>query len=168
VPGPGPWEIEVGFGKGRFLLAGAAAHPERRYLGVEIAAEYYRRVAARLERRGLHNALVIRGEALYLLAAVLPRGFAMAVHVYFPDPWPKSRHQKRRLFDARTVDLVLGLLAPGGGLYFASDDAAYGGAVSEGREVVRLEARLAGAPAPLPPLHPWGVEAVTVGVRAAG
>jgi tRNA G46 methylase TrmB len=68
---------------------------------------------------------------LYLLATALPRGFASAVHVYFPDPWPKSRHQKRRLFEVDTVDLVLGLLAPGGRLFFATDFTEYGGRVAD-------------------------------------
>lgn len=131
APGAGPWEVEIGFGKGRYLLARAAAAPARRFLGVEVAAAYWRRVARAARRRGLRNLVLVRGEALYLLAAVLPRGFARAVHVYFPDPWPKGRHHKRRLFDPETVDLVLGLLAPGGRLSFASDHLAYGEEVAE-------------------------------------
>jgi tRNA (guanine-N7-)-methyltransferase len=131
LPGEGRWEVELGFGKGRYLLARAAAEPGGRFLGVEVVSKYYRIVRRRMRRRGLGNVMLLRGEALYLLAAVLPRGFAAAVHVYFPDPWPKSRHQKRRLFEADTVDLVLGLLAPGGRLYFATDDLDYGGRVAE-------------------------------------
>jgi tRNA (guanine-N7-)-methyltransferase len=79
----------------------------------------------------LRNLVAVRGEALYLLSAVLPRGWAEAVHVYFPDPWPKSRQKKRRLFDVETVDLVLGLLAPGGRLCFATDFLEYGALVEE-------------------------------------
>ena len=137
VPGAGPWEVELGFGKGRYLLRRATEAPERRFLGVEVAAKYQQLFAARARRRGLTNWLALRGEALYLLAAVLPAGFAAAVHVYFPDPWPKERHQKRRLFDPATVDLVLGLLAPGGTLTFATDFLEYG---------ERVEAILAGVP----------------------
>jgi tRNA (guanine-N7-)-methyltransferase len=124
--GAGPWEVEIGFGKGKYLLSRAIASPERRFLGIEVAAEYHRLFAGRARRRGLSNWVAIRGEALYLASAVLPRAFALAVHVYFPDPWPKSRHQKRRLFDPETVDLVLGLLRPGGRLSFATDFLAYG------------------------------------------
>ena len=148
VPGDGPWEVELGFGKGRFLLARAAAHPERRFLGVEQVSEYYRLVARRAGRRRLANLVVIRGEALYLAAARLPRGFAAAVHVYFPDPWPKNRHRRRRLFDAQSVDLVLGLLRPGGELLFATDFLDYGEAVLRilaGYPQLRI-ARLAGWP----------------------
>jgi tRNA (guanine-N7-)-methyltransferase len=130
APGEGPWEVEIGFGKGRYLLGRAAAEPGRRFLGVEVASKYYRRVAERARRRGLRNLVAVRGEALYLLATVLPRGLADAVHVYFPDPWPKSRHQKRRLFDTETIDLVLGLLVPGGRLFLATDAIEYGEAVA--------------------------------------
>ena len=145
VPGGGPWEVELGFGKGRYLLARAAAEPRRRFLGVEMVGKYERLLVRRARRRRLANWLSLRGEALYLLSAVLPRGFAEVVHVYFPDPWPKARHHKRRLFDPETVDLVLGLLWPGGTLCFATDHLDYGELVAEilaawpGLAVRRLE-----------------------------
>jgi len=126
VPGGGPWEVEIGFGKGRYLLERAAAEPARRFLGVEMVGRYERGLVRRARRRGLANFLSLRGEALYLLSAVLPAGFAEVLHVYFPDPWPKARHHKRRLFDPETVDLVLALLAPGGRLSFATDFLDYG------------------------------------------
>lgn len=129
VPGRGGWEVEIGFGKGRYLLARAAADPERRFLGIEMAGEYEGLFVRRARRRGLANWLSLRGEALYLADAVLPRGFAAALHVYFPDPWPKARHHKRRLFDPQTVDLVLGLVAPGGRFSFATDFLDYGAMV---------------------------------------
>jgi tRNA (guanine-N7-)-methyltransferase len=131
VPGGGEWELEIGFGKGRYLLQRAGEDPMRRFLGIEMAAEYFRIFVSRARRRNLANWLALRGDALYLLAAVLPKGFAAAVHVYFPDPWPKGRHHKRRLFDPDTVDLVLGALAPGGRLYFATDFLDYGEQVAE-------------------------------------
>ena len=126
-----PWEVEIGFGKGRYLLDQAAAHPDRRYLGVELVAKYFRLAQGRARRRQLGNLVLVRAEALFLLSAVLPRGFASRVHVYFPDPWPKSRHHKRRLFDPETVDLVLGLLRPDGELFFATDFLDYGHLVLE-------------------------------------
>ena len=135
----GSWEVELGFGKGRFLLDRAAAEPERRFLGVEVAREYFALAARRLARRRLANVALLHGEALYLLSAVLPRRFAEAVHVYFPDPWPKSRHQRRRLFSPASVDLVLGLLGAGGRLAFATDFLDYG------EEVAALLARYPGA-----------------------
>lgn len=126
LPGPGEWQVELGFGKGRFLLRRAAENPGQRFLGVELAAEYFRLAARRAERRSLANLALVHGDALFFLSAVLPREFATVVHVYFPDPWPKTRHHKRRLFDAETVDLVLGLLRPGGVLSFATDFLDYG------------------------------------------
>jgi tRNA (guanine-N7-)-methyltransferase len=131
VPGDGDWEVEIGFGKGRYLLRRCAEEPGRRFLGVELATEYYKMMVERARRRGLKNWVALRGEALFLLSAVLPTGFAAAVHVYFPDPWPKSRHHKRRLFEPETVDLVLGLLRPGGSLFFATDFLEYGELVAE-------------------------------------
>ena len=131
VPGDGDWEVEIGFGKGRYLLRRCEEEPGRRFLGVELATEYYKMMVERARRRGLANWVALRGEALFLLSAVLPAGFAAAVHVYFPDPWPKSRHHKRRLFEPETVDLVLGLLRPGGSLFFATDFLEYGELVTE-------------------------------------
>lgn len=131
LAGDRPWEVELGFGKGRYLLRRAAEDPAGRFLGIEVVSRYYRLVRRRMRRRGIDNLVLLRGEALYLLATALPRGLASAVHVYFPDPWPKARHQKRRLFEADTVDLVLGLLAPGGRLLFATDFTEYGGRVAE-------------------------------------
>jgi tRNA (guanine-N7-)-methyltransferase len=145
VPGGGPWAAEIGFGKGRYLLRRCLEFPERRFLGIELVSEYHRLFVGRARRRGIANWLALRGEALYLLAAVLPRGFAAELHVYFPDPWPKSRHHKRRLFDPETIDLVLGLLAPGGRLSFATDFLDYGEQVAEilagcsGLEVARRD-----------------------------
>jgi tRNA (guanine-N7-)-methyltransferase len=135
LPAPGPpdadWEVEIGFGKGRYLLRRCQEDPGRRFLGIELAAEYHGVLVGRARRRGLTNWTALRGDALYLLSAVLPAGFAAAVHVYFPDPWPKSRHHKRRLFDPETVDLVLRLLRPGGRLLFATDFLEYGELVTE-------------------------------------
>lgn len=131
VAGDGPWEVEIGFGKGRFLMRRALANGERRFLGIEVVSKYYRLLRRRAARRGVENLLLARGEALFLLATVLPSAFATTLHVYFPDPWPKSRHHKRRLFDPETLDLVVGVLRPGGELAFATDSIAYGERVRE-------------------------------------
>ena len=131
LPGGGPWVVELGYGKGRFLLEQARSHPERRFLGVEVVSKYYKMLTRRARHRGVGNLLNIRGEALYLLSTLLPRGFADHLHVYFPDPWPKAKHHRRRLFDPETVDLVLGVLAPGGRLSFATDFLEYGHLVHE-------------------------------------
>ena len=131
VPGAGEWELEIGFGKGRFLLGRAETEPRRRYLGIEIAGEYFALAARRMVRRKLANLLLLEGDAAYFATAELPRGGFAAVHVYFPDPWPKLRHRKRRLFAADSVDLVAALVAPGGRLFFATDFLEYGAGVRE-------------------------------------
>jgi len=144
LPDGGCWEVEIGFGKGRFLLATAEARPEDRFLGIEVASKYFRLAERRAVRRGLDNVVLVHGEALYLLSVILPRAFARAVHVYFPDPWPKDRHHKRRLFDCETVDLVIGLLAPGGTLYVATDHLEYGEetvALLQSHPALRVERR---------------------------
>lgn len=146
VPGTGDWEVEIGFGKGRYLLRRCQEDPDRRFLGVELASEYWGMFVDRARRKGVSNWIALRGEALSIVSAVLPHGFAAAVHVYFPDPWPKSRHRKRRLFDPETVDLVLSLLRPGGRLFFATDFLEYGALVQEilesypGLRIVRRDA----------------------------
>lgn len=131
-PAPGsPWEVEIGFGKGRYLLRRCQESPERRFLGIELVGEYQRLFVDRARRRNVTNWVALRGEAQYLASTVLPAGFADVLHIYFPDPWPKSRHHKRRLFDPESVDLVLGLLRPGGRLEFATDFLEYGELVAE-------------------------------------
>ena len=131
VPGDGDWEVEIGFGKGRYLLRRALEDPGRRFLGVEVVSKYFRHLHRRSLRQGAANLLLGRGEALYLLSALLPRGFASVLHVYFPDPWPKSRHHRRRLLDSETLDLILGVLRPGGVLCFATDFIEYGKKMTE-------------------------------------
>lgn len=138
------WEVEIGFGKGRYLLRRCQEAPELRFLGIELATEYWRQFVDRARKRELMNWLALRGEALYLISAALPAAFASVVHVYFPDPWPKARHHKRRLFDPETLDLVLGLLRPGGRLFFATDFLEYGERVREilaGYPGIRVERR---------------------------
>jgi tRNA (guanine-N7-)-methyltransferase len=168
VPGAGEWEVEIGFGKGRYLLRRCQEDPGRRFLGIEVAGEYHGIFTSRARRHGLSNWLALRGDALCLASAVLPAGFASALHVYFPDPWPKSRHHKRRLFDPETVDLVLGLLREGGRLSFATDFLDYGELVVEilkgypGLRFARREGPWDEGPRTNyeAPLHPAGEQAV--------
>lgn len=116
-----PLELEIGSGKGLFLAAAAAARPEVDFLGVEIAARFARFAAARLAKARLPNARVVHGDARRLLASCVPEGTLSAVHVYFPDPWWKQRHAKRRLMSPDFVRQLERALVPGGLLHFWTD-----------------------------------------------
>jgi tRNA (guanine-N7-)-methyltransferase len=116
-----PLEVEVGSGKGLFLASAAAAAPEHNFLGVEIAAKYARYSSARLAKRQLANAVVLSGDGLRLFRELLPEESLSAVHVYFPDPWWKKRHHKRRVMNELFLRDVVRTLAPGGRLHFWTD-----------------------------------------------
>ena len=117
----GPWEVEMGSGKGLFLSHAATANPERNYLGVEIAKKYAAHCAARLVRAGVSNAVMFSGDGLLLFREYLPSGRFAAVHVYFPDPWWKARHRKRRVVNESFLTDVERILQPGGSLHFWTD-----------------------------------------------
>jgi tRNA (guanine-N7-)-methyltransferase len=116
-----PLEIEVGSGKGLFLSSAAAAHLEHDFLGIELARKYALHAAARLARRSLDNARVVHGDALRVFGELLADDSVTAVHVYFPDPWWKARHKKRRVMNARFLRDVERTLRGGGVLHFWTD-----------------------------------------------
>jgi tRNA (guanine-N7-)-methyltransferase len=143
-----PRELEVGSGKGLFLLNAGRRHPEVQFVGIELARKYARRAAERLARNGVANARVIWGDAKRLIAAHVPDGSLRAVHVYFPDPWWKKRHRKRRLFEPGFVDQVARILTPGGRLEVATDVETYlADILALLRGDARFEERAAGCPA---------------------
>lgn len=114
-------ELEIGIGKGMFLRREAAARPETGFLGVERAAKWFGICARRLERDGHPNARIIRADAFDLLARWVPLSSLGAVHVLFPDPWPKKRHAKRRLLSPALYDLTARVLSPDGKFTVATD-----------------------------------------------
>jgi len=116
-----PLEVEVGSGKGLFLAEAAAARPNHDFLGVEISAKYARFCAARLVKGSLANARLVHGDAQRLLADCIPSGSVATIHVYFPDPWWKKRHKKRRLINAGFLRNVERVLQTGGRLHFWTD-----------------------------------------------
>ncbi len=141
---PHPVEVEVGFGKGLFLVTTAAANPDRNYFGIEIVRKYQLLATSRLAGRGLTNARTCCADAKRVLRDFVVPGSLAAVHVYFPDPWWKARHKKRTLFTPAFAQLVLEVLEPGGVLHFATDVPDYAAMAAE---------VLAAVPAlvPLPP-----------------
>src|SRR5947207_14630946 len=95
-----PIEMEVGFGKGLFLITAGQHHPETNFLGIEIERKYQLFTATRLAKRQLSNIKVVCGDARVFLRDAVPTAALQALHVYFPDPWWKNRHKKRRVFTA--------------------------------------------------------------------
>lgn len=120
-PNRGPVEVEVGSGKGLFLANAAAERSDRNFLGIEISRKYARFAAARLAKHQLRNGKVISADAIRLFGEAFSNDCAAAVHVYFPDPWWKKRHHKRRLMTAEFVGHVERVLQPGGRLHFWTD-----------------------------------------------
>lgn len=116
-----PVEVEIGPGKGLFLANAATRRPGHNFLGIEVARKYARRGAERAAKHGLGNIRVIAGDGRRFLHEFVPERSLAAVHVYFPDPWWKKRHKKRRVFTTEFVSDVARALIPGGGFWFATD-----------------------------------------------
>jgi tRNA (guanine-N7-)-methyltransferase len=124
VPAPLRLVLEIGFGRGEFLIALACAAPDVAHVGVELSWKRVHKQARRLAKEPLANVRLLhgRGEEAILLFAP---GSLEAVWINFPDPWPKKRHHRRRLVQARLVAAIAERLAPGGLLHVATDDPAY-------------------------------------------
>jgi tRNA (guanine-N7-)-methyltransferase len=125
-----PVELELGFGRARFLIESARAHPERDFLGVERSRKWYREGLERIRQAAPGNLRVCHAEALDFLTRRVPDGSLEALHVYHPDPWPKKRHHKRRLISAGFLDQAARVLAPGGHLRITTDHEAYRAAIA--------------------------------------
>lgn len=120
-----PLEVELGSGDGTFLAQYAGARPEINFLGVERLLGRLRKLDRKGRRAGLSNLIAIRVEASYFLEYMLPRESVRALHVYFPDPWPKRRHWKHRLVNERFPELARQALEPVGIVYLRTDNADY-------------------------------------------
>ncbi len=120
-----PIELELGSGDGGFLLRYAPTHPERDFLGVERLLGRIRKLGRKAPRLGLTNLRGLRVEATYLLRYLLPARSVGAIHVYFPDPWPKKRHRPRRLVNTEFTELAARVLVPGGRVFLRTDDPDY-------------------------------------------
>jgi tRNA (guanine-N7-)-methyltransferase len=120
-----PVEVEVGFGKGLFLLTAAQALPDVNFLGIEIARKHQLYAAARMAKRGLRNVRLAKADARLFFRDFVASETCQAVHVYFPDPWWKKRHIKRRVFTVEFACQCERILKPGGKLHAATDVAEY-------------------------------------------
>ena len=126
-----PLEVEVGCGKGKFLVSRAAANPDCDFLGIERMLERVRLFDGKCRRGGIANAKVLRLEALYTFHYLLPAHGVRRVYVFFPDPWPKRKHHSHRLFGPLFLNALWKRLEVGGRVEFATDHAEYYKAVRE-------------------------------------
>ena len=121
----GPVHIEIGCGKATFLLNQARAQPAVNFLGIEWASRYYRYAVDRIGRWGLDNVRIIRADAVGFLANFVPDESVECFHIYFPDPWPKRRHHRRRFVCPANLQQLLRCLKTGGELRLATDHLEY-------------------------------------------
>lgn len=121
----GPVHIEIGSGKGTFLVNQARARPDDNFLGIEWARKYYRHAVDRIGRWGLTNVRIIRTDAAVFLADFITDSSVECFHIYFPDPWPKKRHHKRRFISPANMEHLIRCLKTGGQLKIATDHEDY-------------------------------------------
>lgn len=124
-PCPQPLEVELGCGDASFLADYAARHRGRNFLGIERLLGRIRKLDRKGQRAGLTNLRGVRIESAYFLEYLLPPNAATALHIYFPDPWPKLKHRWHRLINERFPVLAWQALSPGGVVYLRTDDADY-------------------------------------------
>lgn len=121
----GPVHIEIGTGKATFLLNQAKAQPQDNFLGIERARKYYRYAVDRIGRWGLANVRIVRTDAVTFLADYVPDDSVDCFHIYFPDPWPKRRHQKRRFFSLANLEHLIRCLKSTGQVRIVTDHSDY-------------------------------------------
>lgn len=116
-----PVTIEIGFGMGKATALIAEQNPEKNYLGLEVHTPGVGKLLGEIESRQLKNLYIIEHDAMEVLENMIPDDSVAAFHIFFPDPWPKKKHHKRRLVQRPRTDLLSRKLAPGGYLYMATD-----------------------------------------------
>ena len=116
-----PFELEIGSGKGTFLVQQSALQPATNFLGIEWAGEFFRYAADRVRRHDLTNVRLLHDDASEVVSHRLPNGCCSVVHLYFSDPWPKSRHHKRRVIQDQTILAFHRVISPGGELRLVTD-----------------------------------------------
>jgi tRNA (guanine-N7-)-methyltransferase len=120
-----PLEVELGCGDASFLVEYARRHPQKNLIGVERLLGRIQKLDKKGRRAGLTNLRGVRIESAYFLEFLLPPQSAAALHIYFPDPWPKLKHRRHRLINDRFPALARHALAPGGTVFLRTDDADY-------------------------------------------
>lgn len=138
-----PLEVELGCGDASFLLEYARRQPQTNFIGVERLLGRLQKLDRKGRRLGLQNLRGVRIESAYFLQYLLPAHVATALHIYFPDPWPKKKHRKNRLINEAFPALARNTLAAGGTVYLRTDDLDYFQQMNEvfdaAKEFVRVE-----------------------------
>lgn len=148
---PQPIEVDLGCGKGRFLIERARANPGVNYLGIDRMLRRIRKIDNRARRLGLANIRLLRVEGFYAVAFLMPPESVRVYYIFFPDPWPKKRHHDNRLFNPRFLDALHRTLAPGGCVHVATDHQPYFEII---RDILAADARFEA----IPPFEPNDAE----------
>lgn len=114
-------EVEIGSGKGLFLTSSALENPSIHFVGIELAGKFANRAAQRIAKAGANNATMLRGDAKQFLEKTIPSSIVSRVHVYFPDPWWRNKHKKRRVLNDQTLQDIQRVLVDGGEFHFWTD-----------------------------------------------
>lgn len=120
-----PFEIDIGCGKGRFLLARSGKFPETNFLGIDRMLNRIRKIDKKARKLGRENIRLLRIDGYYATTFLLPPESVDTVYVFYPDPWPKGKHHHNRLFNEPFMDAIARALKPGGKIHAASDHLPY-------------------------------------------
>jgi tRNA (guanine-N7-)-methyltransferase len=117
--------LEIGSGKGRFLISTATEHPELNLIGIEKSLHYHRVIRERVVKRNLTNIRLINHDGYLVMKDMIPEASISEVHIYFPDPWPRKREQKRRIIRPEVLEQIERVLVPGGWAIYVTDHKEY-------------------------------------------
>lgn len=120
-----PVILEIGSGKGRFLISSAMERPDRNFIGIEKSLHYHRLIRERILKRSLTNIILINHDAFLVMQKMFAEASVAEVHIYFPDPWPRPKEQKRRIIRAEALVEMRRVLAGGGSGIYLTDHRAY-------------------------------------------
>lgn len=149
-----PHIVEIGFGMGQATAQIAQVRPGDDFVGIEVHAPGVGGLCKLIDEGGLTNLRIVQHDAVEVLRDMIPEGSLAGVHIYFPDPWPKKRHHKRRLVQGPFVKLIASRLAPGGYLHCATDWEEYAHQMLEVLSAEPLLANTADGFAPKPDYRP--------------
>ena len=143
---PRPVILEIGSGKGRFLIASATERPDVQFIGIEKSLHYHRVIRDRILKRNLTNVRLINHDAFPVLQKMIPDASVAEVHIYFPDPWPRKREQKRRIIRPEALAELRRVMVEGGSGIFVTDHRDYYEVAAPLiAQFFRAEARIPGA-----------------------